>query len=138
MVNATLKAKHSLKQSMKGILLASVVLLAGSALASSKGSLALAEAASVAGTQLKSGTYTVQWDGTGDQVQLKIYQGKKEVAVTSARVLALNKPAPLDGTVLQRSDDGTLSITRINFGGKKFALELSGEGGGSGGAGAAK
>lgn len=137
-MNANLKAKHSLKQSMKGILLAGVVLLAGSALASSKGPLALHEPASVAGTQLKSGTYTVQWDGTGDQVQLKIYQGKKEVASASARVVALDKATPLDGTILQRSDDGTLAITRINFGGKKFALELSGAGGGPGGAGAAR
>ena len=102
-MNANLKAKHSLKQSMKGILLAGMVLLAGSALASSKGPLALHEPASVAGTQLKSGTYTVQWDGTGDQVQLKIYQGKKEVASASARVVALDKPTPLDGTILQRT-----------------------------------
>ena len=137
-MNANLKSKHSLKQSMKGILLASIVLLAASALASSKGPLELHEAANVAGTQLKSGTYTVQWDGTGDQVQLKIYQGKKEVASASARVVALDKPTPLDGTILQRSDDGTLAITRINFGGKKFALELSGEGSGSGAAGAAR
>ena len=133
-MNATLKAKHSLK----GILLAGVVLLAGSALAASKGPLEINETVSLAGQQLKSGTYTVQWDGTGDQVQLKIYQGKKEVASGSARVVALDKATPLDGTILQRSDDGTLAITRINFGGKKFALELSGEGSGSGAAGAAR
>ena len=133
-MNATLKAKHSLK----GILLAGVVLLAGSALAASKGPLELHDAVSVAGTQLKSGTYTVQWDGTGDQVQLKIYQGKKEVVSTSARMVTLDKAAPLDGTILQRSDDGTMSVTRINFGGKKFALEISGDGGGSGAAGAAR
>jgi hypothetical protein len=53
-------------------------------------------------------------------------------------VVTLDKPARLDGAVLQRSDDGALSVTRINFGGKKFALELSGAGGGSGGAGATR
>jgi len=123
---------------LKGIVLAGVVLLAGSALAASKGPLELQEAASVAGTQLKSGTYTVQWEGTGDQVQLKIYQGKKEVASTSARVVTLDKPLPRDATLLRRNDDGTLTVTRINFGKKNFALEISGDGGGSGGAGAAR
>jgi hypothetical protein len=134
MVNATGK----LKRRLKGILLAGVVLLAGSALAASKGPLELQEPASVAGTQLKSGTYTVQWEGTGDQVQLKIYQGKKKVAATSARMVSLEKPLDRDAILLRRNDDGTMTITRINFGRKNFALELSGDGGGSGAAGAAR
>jgi hypothetical protein len=134
LVNATLKSKCSLK----GILLAGVVLLAGSALAASKGPLELREPATVAGTQLKTGTYTVQWDGSGDQVQVKIYQGKKEVASTSARVVTLDKPLQRDGILLRRNDDGTLTVTRINFGKKNFALEISGDGGGSGSAGASR
>ena len=133
-MNATMNAKHSLK----GILLAGVVLLAASALAASKGPLELQETASVAGTQLKSGTYTVQWEGTGDQVQLKIYQGKKEVASTSARMVTLDKPVNRDSTLLHRNDDGTLTVTRINFGKKNFALEIGGDGAGSGAAGAAR
>jgi hypothetical protein len=133
-VNATLKSKSSLK----GILLAGALLLAGSAFAASKGPLELQEPATVAGTQLKTGTYTVQWEGTGDQVQLKIYQGKKEVASTSARVVTLEKPVDRDATLLRRNDDGTLTVTRINFGRKNFALEISGEGGGSGSAGASR
>jgi len=133
-VNATLKSKSSLK----GILLAGALLLAGSAFAASKGPLELQEPATVAGTQLRTGTYTVQWEGTGDQVQLKIYQGKKEVASTSARVVTLEKPVDRDATLLRRNDDGTLTVTRINFGRKNFALEISGEGGGSGSAGASR
>jgi len=123
---------------LKGILLAGALLLAGSAFAASKGPLELQEPATVAGTQLKTGTYTVQWEGTGDQVQLKIYQGKKEVASTSARVVTLEKPVDRDATLLRRNDDGTLTVTRINFGRKNFALEISGEGGGSGSAGASR
>jgi hypothetical protein len=134
MVNAILKVKRS----VKGILLAGVVLLAGSALAASKGPLQLQEAASVAGTQLKSGTYTVQWEGTGDQVQLKVFQGKKEVASTSAKMVMLDKPARDDGAILQRHEDGTMAVTRINFGKKNFALEISGDAGGSGGTAASR
>ncbi len=134
MVNATPKVKRS----MKGILLAGVLLLAGSALAASKGSLQLQEAATVAGTQLKSGNYTVQWEGTGDQVQLKIFQGKKEVASASAKMVTLDKPARDDATVLQRNEDGTMAVTRINFGRKNFVLEISGAGAGSGGSAAGR
>ena len=134
MVNATLKVKRS----MKGIFLAGVLLLAGSAWAASKGPLQLQETASVAGTQLKTGSYTVQWEGTGDQVQLKIFQGKREVASTLAKMVTLDKPVPQDGTLMRRNDDGSMTVTRINFGRKHFALEISGEGGGSGGAAAAR
>ena len=141
-VRATLNSKPSLKQSLKqsgkGILLASVLLLAGSALAASKGPLQLQEPASVAGTKLKTGTYTVQWEGTGDQVQVKIYEGKKEVVSTSARMVTLDKPLQRDATLLRRNDDGTLMVTRINFGGKHFALEINGDGGGSGSSGGAR
>ena len=133
-MNATL----NLKRSLKGILLAGVVSLAGGALAASKGPLELQETANVAGTQLKSGTYTVQWEGTGDQVQLKIYQGKKEVASASARVVTLDKPMQHDATLLRRNDDGTLTVIRINFGGKQFALEIGNDGGSSGASGAAR
>jgi hypothetical protein len=120
------------------MVLAGAVLLAGSALAASKGPLELQETASVAGTQLKSGSYTVQWDGTGDQVQVKIYQGKKEVASTSARLVTLDKPMPSDATLLRRNDDGTMTVTRINFGRKNFALEIGGDGGGAASAGASR
>jgi hypothetical protein len=134
LVNATQKSKRGLK----GILLVGVALLAGSAFAASKGPLELREPASVAGTQLKTGTYTVQWEGTGDQVQVKIYQGKKEVASTPARMVPLDKPLERDGTLLRRNDDGSLTVTRINFGRKNFALEISGDGGGSGAAGSSR
>jgi len=133
-VNAALNSKTSLK----GVLLAVVVLLAGSAWAASKGSMDLQGPANLAGTQLKSGAYTVQWEGTGDQVQLKIYQGKKQVASTSANLVTLDKPSQFDQVVLQRNDDGTVTITRINFGKKNFALEINSDGGGSGAAGAAR
>lgn len=133
-MNATLKVQRS----MKGIVLAAVVLLVGSAFAASKGALELQEPASLAGTQLKSGIYTVEWDGTGDQVQLKVFQGKKEVASSSAKMVTLDKPARQDGTVLQRNDDGTMAVTRITFGKKNFALEIGSVGGASGGMAAAQ
>jgi len=131
-------ADSNLQRSLKGLVLVSAVLFAGSALAASRGALELHEAANVAGKQLKSGTYTVQWEGSGDQVQLKIYQGKNEVASTQAKMVTLDKPQANDGTLMRRNDDGTMTVMRINFGGKKFAFEINGEGGSAGAVGAAR
>ena len=127
-----------LKSSFKGTLLAAVVLLAGSALAASKGSLELQHPTNVAGKQLNAGTYTVQWEGTGDQVELKLYQGKNVVASTSARVVKEGRPAARASAVVVANGDGTSSLSEIRFRGKDFALQLSNEGGGSGASGATR
>jgi hypothetical protein len=132
-------ANHSQKSFVKGLLLSAVVLLAGSAFAASKGSMELLRPATVAGTQLAAGNYTVQWDGTGDQVQLQIFQGKKPVASTNAHMVKLDHALAENSVVIVPNNDGTRSISRINFGKKDFALELNNEGAGSGAAaGAAK
>ena len=133
-MNATLNVKRSLK----GILLASVVLLAGSALAASKGSLELQHPTNVGGQQLASGDYTVQWDGSGDQVELKIYKGKNAVATVPARVVKVEHPFPHDAAITVANRDGARSLSQIMFGGKQFALEISNDGGSSGASGAAR
>jgi hypothetical protein len=127
----------ALKQSLKGISLAAVVLVAGSALAASKGSLELQHPTSVGGKELAKGNYTVQWAGSGDQVELKIFQGKNAIATTSARVVKVGRQ-PSNAAVTVTNGDGTSSLAQIRFGGKDYALELSSEGGASGPAGAAR
>jgi len=127
-----------LKQILKSSLMATVVLIAGSASASSKGSLDLQHPTNVAGKQLASGSYTVRWEGTGDQVELKVYHGKAVVASTSARVVKTDTPQRYDSAVTMKNGDGSLSLAQIRFAGKSFALEISNDGGGSGSAGAAR
>jgi hypothetical protein len=122
---------------VNGVLLTAVVLLAGSAFAASKGSMELLKPATVAGTQLPAGNYTVQWDGQGDQVQLQIFKGKKAITSASAHVVKLEHPLPENSVVVTPNTDGSRSISRINFGKKDFALELSDEGAGSGASGGA-
>jgi hypothetical protein len=121
----------SLKNTVKGGFLALLVLFGMSAFAANKGSLQLQHPTSVAGKQLATGAYTVQWDGTGDQVDLKVYQGKKEVASTSARVVKMEQAANYDQTITSAGNDGSSALTEIRFRGKKFALQLNGEGGSS-------
>ena len=125
-------------RSVKGMFLAGVVLTAGLALASSKGSLELQHPTNVGGKQLATGKYTVQWEGTGDQVELKILQGKKEVATAPARMVKVERPMRNNAAITTTNSDGSSSLSQIVFGGKDYALELSGEGGAAGAAGAGR
>jgi hypothetical protein len=132
-------AINSQKHFVKGLFLMAVILVAGSALAATKGSMELLRPANIAGTQLAAGSYTVQWEGAGDQVQLQILKGKKSLASTNAHVVKLEHPLSENSVVVVPNNDGSRSIARINFGKKDFALELNNEGAGSGAAaGAAK
>ena len=121
------------KNTITGGLLMAFVLFAVSAFAANKGSFQLQHATNVAGKQLATGSYTVQWDGSGDQVNLKIYQGKKEMASTSAQVVKIERPASYDQTITTSGDNGSSSLSEIRFRGKTFALRLSGEGSSSSG-----
>jgi hypothetical protein len=124
-------------RSLKSILLAAVVLTAGTALAANKGSLQLQHPTSIAGKQLATGDYTLQWNGSGDQVELKVMKGKNVVASTPARVVKVDAPR-YDSVLTNSNSDGTSSLSQIRFRGKTFALEIAGEGGGSGAAGASR
>jgi hypothetical protein len=128
----------NMKDTVKAGFLVTFVLFAIGAFASSKGSLSLQHPTSVAGKQLPTGNYTVQWDGNGDQVALKIYQGKNEVASTSAQVVKMDKAAGYDQTVTSAGSDGSSALAEIRFRGKTFALRLNGEGAGSSSGGAVR
>ena len=117
--------------SLKSVMLAAIILTAGSVWAESKGSMELHHQLTVAGKQLPVGTYTVKWDGTGDQVDLKIYQGKNVVATTPARVVKMEAPSRYNATLSTTNSDGSSSLSQIRFGGKSYALEIGGEAGAS-------
>lgn len=120
------------------LVLACSVLLATSAFAVNKGSVQLMHPTQVAGKQLAAGSYKIQWDGAGAQVQLSILQGNKEVASTSARVVQIQSPSPNDNALVMIGPDGTRSLSQIRFRGKTFALDLGGEGSGAGSSGSSR
>ena len=128
-----MKAAISRTRISQGLLLVSTVLLAASAFAANKGSFELQHPAQLAGKQLASGSYKVEWEGTGDQVQVSIMQGSKQVAVTSAHLVPVQVAAPNDSALINVNPDGSRSVAQLRFRGKKFALEISNEGGGAGG-----
>jgi hypothetical protein len=123
----------------KALAFSAVILLSAGAFAASKGNMELLHPASLGGKQLPAGSYTVQWDGQGDQVQVQVFQGKKAVASSTAHVVKLDHAVSESSVVVVPSNDGSRSVSRINFGKKDFALELENEGAGAGaGAAAAK
>jgi hypothetical protein len=107
----------------KTVVLGLAVLLASSAFASNKGSLQVLEPFEVNGQQLAPGEYQLRWDGTGANVEVSFMQGKKEVAKTSAKVVALDKVSAYDSAVVDHSD-GKARISEVRFAGKKYALAI--------------
>jgi hypothetical protein len=107
----------------KTVVLGLAVLLASSAFASNKGSLQVRESFEVNGQQLAPGEYQLRWDGTGSNVEVSFMQGKKEVAKTSAKVVALDKASNYDSAVIDHSS-GKALVSEVRFAGKKYALAL--------------
>jgi len=113
------------------LLLAGVALLLPlSAMAKDNGSnnsgkFTVAENVKVGSTELKPGNYKVEWDGSGDSVQVKIMQGKNTVATTSGKLVSHDNPAPYNAVILNDASGGGKAISEIDFGKRKEALVLS-------------
>jgi hypothetical protein len=89
-----------------------------------EGRFTISESVQVGSTQLKPGDYKVQWDGSGDAVNVKILQGKKTVATTSGKLVNHDQAAPYNAVVLKDATGGK-TINEIDFGNRKEALVLT-------------
>ena len=106
------------------------LLLASSAFAANKGnkgSIDLDQPTTVSGHQLAPGEYKLTWDGSGTNVQLMILSHGKLVATVPARLIELSQPEAHDATELSANGDGSQTLTKIDFGGKKYALAFGDE-----------
>lgn len=108
------------------VLLGSSLLLSATAFAgnTNKKSLHLTDSVTVEGKQLKPGTYTVEWNGTGPNVEVSIAKGNKTVATVPAHVVSVSAPYKQDGYTSLATKDGSASVTQFFFRGEKFGLEL--------------
>lgn len=88
-------------------------------------SITLFHDASLNGTTLPAGDYTVKYDVDGTNAEVKFMQGKKEVASASGQVKTLPKKAPSNQIVL--NNEGR-SIAEIDFGGKDTAITFNSAG----------
>ena len=107
----------------KTLVLGLAVLLAASAFASNRGSIQVQEPFEINGQQLPAGDYQVRWDGTGSSVALSFFQGKKEVAKTTAQMVSLDRAPDYDSAVVDHSN-GKATISQLRFAGKKYQLAI--------------
>lgn len=105
------------------------LLLATSAFAvnKNKGSFEISDPLTVSGHELKPGQYKVTWEGTGGDVQAMILSHGKVVATVPAHLTDLNQPEPNDAIESQKNDNGSHSLTQVDFAGKKYALSFNNE-----------
>src|ERR1700675_1539112 len=108
----------------KTVVLGLAVLLASSAFASNKGTLQVREQLEVNGQQLAPGSNQWRWDGAGANVEVSFMQGKKEVAKTSAKIVALDRASDYDSAVVDHAS-GKAAISEVRFAGKKFVLAIA-------------
>ena len=114
----------------KSLLPGLALLLATSAFAANKGnkgSLELFAPATVSGHQLAPGQYKLTWDGTGSSVELMILSHGKLVATVPAHLIELSQAERDNATETRTNDDGSQSLTKIDFAGKKYALAFGDE-----------
>jgi len=132
------KASVSYTRVLQGLVLACAVLFAASAFAVNKASFDLQHPTKIAGQELAAGSYKVQWEGTGNEVQLTILRGSKQVATTTAHVVDIKVKSPDTSALVNVNPDGSRSLSQIRFRGKTFALDLGADGAGAGSGGAGK
>ena len=109
----------------KNLLPGLALLLATSAFAANnvnKGSFEVFEPITVSGHQLAPRQYKLTWDGTGSNVELMILSHGKLVATVPAQLVELSQAGHDNATESHKNDDGSQSLTQIDFAGKKYAL----------------
>jgi hypothetical protein len=108
------------------VLLAALALLVPlSAFAQSKSArnVVILDTVQVGSTQLKPGTYKVEWQGTGPLLSVSFLQHGKTVATTQGKIVEAKTPWVDDGVVTKNTGN-TLTVEEIDFGGRTESLVL--------------
>jgi autotransporter adhesin len=82
--------------------------------------ISLSDSVQVGTTDLKPGSYTLQWDGNGPDVQVKVLNGKNVVATVPAK-LAQGKSA-YGNTITTRTVGNVKTLDEVDFAGGKQSL----------------
>jgi hypothetical protein len=92
-----------------------------------KGSFQIGHSAQVNGKELKAGIYTVQWNGSGPDVEISIVSDGKVLATATAALVEGNAKSSDDSVETSTTSDGVRTLKAIRFAGKKYSLEIGGE-----------
>lgn len=106
------------------LLLSMFVLFTTASFAAEKASLRLTDPVTVNGKAVPVGEYTVTWEGTGPNVELKFLKGKDVVATSPAQVVNLTRATGSNSVATKGDANGTPALTQIMFSGKKYSLNL--------------
>src|ERR1700726_1961700 len=92
------------------------LLLAVSAMAGTenKGTLRLFDNVRVQGKQLSPGTYKIEWNGEGPEVQVNIVDGRNTVATVPARVVPITTKNKEDGYSAD-NENGNRTLREVFF-----------------------
>ena len=106
---------------------AAALFLTAAAFAASatEGKLHLYESVNVQGKQVPAGSYKVEWNGNGPDVQVTIRNGKDAIATVPAKLVTTNNKNESDGYSAAKQADGSNDLQSIFFHGTKFELQVS-------------
>lgn len=104
---------------------AGMLLFAAGAFAQEKGSLALTENLTVQGKVLTPGSYKLEWEGKGPNVQLNIIRDNATVATVPATIVTSATPNSGNGYGARKEADGSKVLEAYYPQGKKFSLDLT-------------
>jgi hypothetical protein len=105
-------------------LMSFAMLFATTAFAANKGSLHVQSTTMAGKTQLPAGEYTVQWEGAGPDVELKIKLHNRVKATVPAKVIPLDQSLREDAAILDTDGSEGRRLLEIRFSGKKFFLQI--------------
>jgi hypothetical protein len=75
-------------------------------------------------TQLPAGDYTVQWEGTGPDLELTIKRDRKVKATVPATLVPENSAFDQNATIIHVESDGSRKLIAIQPSGKRFMLQI--------------
>ncbi|MFZ0960746.1 MAG: hypothetical protein WAO35_07545 [Terriglobia bacterium] len=116
-----------LRTTLSVTIVAMAFLVAGSAAVQAKDSaeLVIYYNASVAGSQLASGTYNVQWQTHSPEATVSFMKGKKIVATAQGKVVDRGKKYSANEVVYYVTDNGARQIQELRFGGSSQVIEFN-------------
>ena len=114
-----------------GLLVLALTLSISAFAKSGSGYITLYQDATLNGTTLSAGDYTVKYDEDGANAQVKFMKGRKEVATVSGQMKTLAHKAESNRVVLSTAGSAR-DISEIDFGGKTTAITFQSDGASAG------
>jgi len=87
-------------------------------------SVVIAESVQVGSTQLKPGTYKVEWEGNGPSLRVSFMENGKTVATAEGKMVDKDRPSLYDDIVVGTAGKSQ-TLKEISFRGKKETLVIT-------------